>query len=625
MNARVRRAPSLLFSLAIALAPFPAWGQTARVILPASGRVTAPAVPLLSTVLSPSPLLSPAPLLSALLAPSLGTPAVAPAPVVAAMPRAIPSAMAHAVLRAAPLAAPVVGDGLFRPAPPEFTGRSGAGLDQSFREHAAERGFEFGARAPAGAEGAGQAPLEAAGESRPKRSEPPAPAKAARKPLPLSTALWIILGNVAFIQFGVELMSLAVPQYALGVFGYAAMSAVSAASSVGMAAGSLLGSWGSDRFGPERTYLGALAARVAATTALAGLFAAGALPAAALVGLFALDFVMHSANYVALDTLAPRWMGGDTAKLNRFGMLRQISVDGTGVLGPLAAGLAIAFWGFGSVFWAYPALLAASAVSGYFALRGRSSAAPVPRAELTKSAGWKETFSAIARTPALRWSVLGYALITVVMMSLYFLAGPAFGAAAAAASGASAAQITSVMTGLFAGGGIIGALLLGRMTGRIEKAAAGVPAEGREAFMGRMLMRRMGMTLALMGAAILSFWALLGTAPLVTFSVFGTAVPIFAAQLLMLPLGAAWAAPTVGLMTVLQTQTADNAKAKAAGVNRFLAMFASFAFSLALGGLFSSLAGAAGFVAFAAIMTAFAVATAFVGWRLFLAGREPRK
>jgi len=621
MHARARRAPPLLLSLAIALAPFPAWGQTARIFLPASGRAAAPAAAILTgAALSPSPLLAPA--LTPGLTPALVPLAAAPAPLAAAIPHAIP----HALLRTTPLAAPVVGDGLFRPSPPEFRGRTGAELDQSVREHAAERGFEFGANAPAGAEGEGQAPLEAAGKGGADRSAgPPAPAKPARKPLPLSTALWIILGNVAFTQLGIELMSLAVPQYALGVFGYATMSAVSAASSVGMAAGSLLGSWGSDRFGPERTYLGALAARVAATAALAGLYAAGALPAAALVGLFALDFVMHSANNVALDTLTPRWMGGDTAKVNRFGMLRQIAVDGAGVLGPLAAGFAIAFSGYGSVFWAYPALLAASAVSGFFALRGRASAAPTPRAFLTKSAGWRETFRTIFRTPALRWSVLGYALIMVVMMSLYFLAGPAFGAAAAAASGASAAQITSVMTGLFAGGGIIGALLLGRMTGRIEKAAAGLPADGREAFMGRMLMRRMGMTLALMGAAILSFWALLGTAPLVTFAVFGAAVPLYAAQLLMLPLGAAWAIPTVGLMTILQTQTSDGAKAKAAGINRFLAMFASFAFSLALGGLFSSLAGSAGFVAFAAIMTAFALATAFVGWRLFLAGREARK
>ena len=114
----------------------------------------------------------------------------------------------------------------------------------------------------------------------------------------------------------------------------------------------------------------------------------------------------------------------------------------------------------------------------------------------------------------------------------------------------------------------------------------------------------------------------IGTAPLAVFSVFGLSVPLYLAQLLMIPLGAAWAVPTVGLVTILQSQTSAGAKAKAAGINRFLAMLASFAFSLALGGLFSGLAGTAGFVALAGIMTAFAAATLFAGWRLARSGRE---
>ncbi len=617
---------SLIVSLVVVLAPWPAWAQTARIVAPIGGNSASAAAAIAAPLSSaPSALLSPS--LATLSAPSLQA-AGAPVPLDLSAARLAPSALRAEglpVISAAVRGKTVVMVGT-KSSRPAFPRRSGAELEEFIREHAVGRGFEFGANAPAGADGAGLPPLAAEGKDKPEhRAEPPAAGAAARKPLPLSTALWVILGNVAFIQFGVEIMSLAVPHYALSVFGYATMAAISAASSVALAAGSLLGSWGSDRFGPERTYVGSLVASVAATAALAGLYAAGALPAAALVGLFAFDFVMHYANYVALDTLAPRWLGGDTARLNRFGVLRQIAIDGTGVLGPLGAGLAIAFWGFGSVFWAYPALLAASAVSGFFALRGRMSAAAAPRPVQLKAAGWRETFRTITRTPSLRWSVLGYGLINVVMMSLYFLAGPAFGAVAAAASGVSAAQITSVMTGLFAGGGIIGSLLLGRMTTGIEKAAAGLPAGDRETFMARSLMRRMGATLALMGVAILSFWALLGTAPLITFTVFGAAVPLYAAQLLMLPLGAAWAVPTVGLMTLLQTQTSDGSKAKAMGINRFLAMFASFVFSLALGGLFSSLAGSAGFVVFAAIMTAFAIATAFVGWRLALAGREARK
>ena len=78
----------------------------------------------------------------------------------------------------------------------------------------------------------------------------------------------------------------------------------------------------------------------------------------------------------------------------------------------------------------------------------------------------------------------------------------------------------------------------------------------------------------------------------------------------------------MGQVTILQSQASAGAKAKGAGINRVLAMFASFVFSIALGGMFSGLLGASGFVALAAIMSVFAAATIVVGWRLARSGRE---
>ncbi|MEQ1920297.1 MAG: hypothetical protein ABL955_13990, partial [Elusimicrobiota bacterium] len=448
----------------------------------------------------------------------------------------------------------------------EFTKGSGAVLDEAIRSHAIDRGFDLGTNVATGALAAGAARLTAASIGKTgSREEPPA-AKGPIRLLPLSSSLWLILGNVALVQLGVEAMSLAVPQYALGVFGYGTMAAVSAASSIALAAGSLLGSWSSDKLGPERTYIGTLGARVAVAATLAVLYATGILPAAALVGLFAADFLLHYMNTVALDALAPRWLGDDAVRLNRFGVRRQIAIDAAGFLGPLGAGMAIALWSYGSVFWAYPVLFVLSTIGGLFALRSLSTGFSMSRRYLMKADGWRETLRLIASTPALRWSVLGFALVTVVMMSLYFLAGPAFGAAAAAASGGSAAQITSVMTGLFAAGGVVGSLLQLRLTSRIEREGALLPAESREAHKARAMQRQMGWSLAAMGLAILSFWALLATAPLAVLPIFGFTVPIYLVQLLMLPLGAAWAIPTVGLVTILQSQTAAGAKAKVAGV-----------------------------------------------------------
>lgn len=635
MRSRVRRATALAISLCVLLAPWPAWAQAARVAvpLPATGSSAAGAsivrplgavssllfAPALAPLSAPSlqVLAAPVPLPSAAAGVSA---APEPSAVFAAL-KVIPTAVrgAKASVPVRPVAAAPALPGR---ASPEFARGMRASLAEDVREHALVRGFEFGASPAAGAFGAGGVRLLAPSASEPVRPAGPPAAKTPSRGRSLSSSLWFILANVALIQLGVEAMSLAVPQFALGAFGYGTMAAVSAASSIALAGGSLLGSWSSDRFGPERTYTGTLIARVAVTSALAGLYATGLLPAAALVGLFAADFVLHYMNYVSLDALAPRWLGDDAGRLNRFGVRRQIAIDAAGLLGPLAAGMAIAMWSFGAVFWAYPVLFAVSTAGGLLALRGRATRFVMVRSHLKKTDGWGETLRTIVKTPALRWSVAGFALITVVMMSLYFLAGPAFGAAAAAASGGSAAQITSVMTGLFAGGGVLGALLQLRLTKRIESRAAGFPAGSRDALKARALLRQMGWALAAMGAATLGFWALLGTAPLAVFSVFGVSVPLYLAQLLMIPLGAAWAVPTVGLVTILQSQTSAGAKAKAAGINRFLAMLASFVFSLALGGLFSGLAGTAGFVALAAIMTVFAAATFLVGWRLARAGRE---
>jgi len=598
MISPLRRTASVAISIAVALAPWPAWGQAARVVVPRSG----PVIPAGGAVVSLLPGSSPAlfaPSLSLLSAPSLQA-FNAPVPVLAAA-LIVPAALAVP----AAITVPVKTADSPRT---EFARRPGSGLDEAVRTHASDRSFEFGSNATAGTLGAGAARLSAASVEVPgRRGEPPA-AKRPIRLLPAASSLWLVLGNVALVQLGVEAMSLAVPQYALGAFGTGTMAAVSAASSIALAFGSLLGSWSSDKLGPERTYIGTLAARVAVTAALAGLYATGFLPAAALVGLFAADFVLHYMNTVSLDALAPRWLGDDAVSLNRFGVRRQIAIDAAGFLGPLGAGAAIALWSFGSVFWAYPAIFGLATAGGLIALRRLSEGFSMSRRHFMKADGWRATLRTIAATPALRWSVLGFAVVTVVMMSLYFLAGPAFGAAAAAVSGGSAAQITSVMTGLFAAGGVLGALLQLRLSRKATTAPA--------------LQRQMGWALAAFGLAALSFWALLATAPLAVFPVFGVAVPLYLVQLLMIPLGAAWAVPTVGLVTILQSQAGSGAKAKVAGVNRFTAMFASSVFSIALGGLFSGLLGASGFVALAALMSAFAAAALFVGWRLACSGRE---
>lgn len=507
--------------------------------------------------------------------------------------------------------------------------RPGTSLPEAVLEHARVRGFAFDAKSESlGAESLPRALSAASETNAPDAPQPPSP-KPAKSSKAWPAAIWTILGILTLGTIGVESLGLAVPQYAREYFGYGTMATLSAAASISLSIGSLIGGQASDKFGAERTYIASLAGRAVLIGALAVLHATGGLTAPLLVGLFAADYVLHYANYVALDTLAPRRLGADPVKLNRFGLARQVVIDGIGFGGPILAGLVIASVGYGPVFWAYPALFAVSAIAGFLSLRGKVGDAPTMRLapKPKNTAKWSAVMREMLSSPPLRMAVAGFAIINVASMSLYFMLGPAFGGAAAAASGGSAAQITSVMTGLFAGGGLLGAWVMSRLTGRIEKDASTSPEAERAARTTKALLRAMGGVAALFGATLLGFWSMLGTAPLFTLTIAGTAYPLFLSQFLMIPFGAALAVVFVGLLTIVQSMASEPAKAKAAGLMRSTAMLLSFGFSYVLGEIFSRFStdgtpGAAAFGLVAGVMTALAVASGLIGWRLFRAGRK---
>ncbi len=512
----------------------------------------------------------------------------------------------------------------------EFPAASDTALESAVLSHAQSRGFLLSAPEVSGALSSTAQRLSAAAKDKSESErEPPSasvPKTASRRPWP--AAIWVLFANLTLTQIGVEALGLAVPQYARDHFGYATLAALSSATAIALAAGSLLGGQASDKLGPERTYVATMAVRAGLIGSLAYLHSHNLMTGPLLVGLFAADYVLHYVSYVALDALAPARLGNDPVRLNRFGFYRQGIIDAVGFGGPLAAGLVVAALGYGAVFWTYMALFLVSSVGGLSILRGaRAARARGGDAGISAPAsGWLATIREIAKSPTLRWSVIGFALLNVVSLNLYFMIGPAFGAAAAAASGGTAAQITSVMTGLFAGGGILGLSLQSFLTSRLERAAQAVPEAERDAHAARAILRLMGWGMAAAGIAWISFWALLGTVPIASFSLFGLSIPLYLGQLLMLPVGAALTIPWVGLGTILQSRSSAGAKAKTAAVNRFTAMFASFGFSYVLGGLLSGLAGVgapglAAFTALAGVLTALGAAAALIGWRLIRAAR----
>ena len=466
---------------------------------------------------------------------------------------------------------------------------SASPLEAAVWSHAESRGFARGGVAPALAS---ESRRRAASLS-PAASEEPLPGGRPPSPRPGARAMDSLLALLVPVQLAVESLGLAVPQFARDEFGYAGAAALTTASALALTAGGLLGGQAVDRFGAEKTYWGSLALRAAAVAALAGLHAAGALGSTALISLFAADYALHYVNYTAVDALAPARL--PAAAIKSFGVRREAIIAAVGLAGPIAAAAALGAFGYGALFWAYPAALALSALAGRLALAGRgteASSAPRP-----KPATWREAAAAVAADPASRLAVAGWALLNAVSLSIYFLLGPAFGEFVGAAGAASAPQATSLVTGAFAGSGLLGAAVLARLD------AAGGPR----------LNRAMGLALAATGAALLAFWTL----PLATPLFFAFGAPVYPLQLLMIPLGAALAVPYVGLLAILQTRLPAAALPKAAGLNRAAAMLAALGFAWAFGAPLAALgAGAASFMLIASALTAAGALLALLGWAL---------
>ena len=239
-----------------------------------------------------------------------------------------------------------------------FAPARGDQLDDTVWSHAASRSFQSHAPVAMGIQATAAARLPAASSEQRERSHEPPSARAPKNQAPRAwpAAIWIIFANLTLTQIGVEALGLAIPQYAHAHFGYATMASVSSASAIALGLGSLLGGQVSDKLGATRTCVFALILRAGMIGALAVLHTLGLMTAPLLVGIFAADYELHYAGFVALDSIAPARLGDNAVRLNRFGFYRQGIINVVGFGAPLAAGLVIAALGYGAVFWAYRSL-----------------------------------------------------------------------------------------------------------------------------------------------------------------------------------------------------------------------------------------------------------------------------
>ena len=441
--------------------------------------------------------------------------------------------------------------------------------------------------------------------------------------------LWLFLAAFVATQFGIEALGVAIPQLAGAITSnYGVSAAVATFSTLGLAAGGLSGGWISRRFGHWGGYGATLAARALAIGAMAAFSFAGALTPVGLVALFTLDYVFLGASRTIEAVIPKRVLGSEVLKLNNFATLKNLLTDGIGMLGPVLIGLAYQAFGAASGFYwitfaAYAATFAASAVIPFLAARFAAAGAAASAGAAEEKGDLAESWRAIRGNSTLRWATMAYSVLYAFNIGIYFLVGPVFGYWASGGDLAAAGQITSLLAGLNAAGGIFSYYWTAKRNARVAAATKDLPPSEREAAR-RADTKRFTAKLTLGGAAaLLSFWTYFWAAPLVTITlpVLGFAIPIFIAQLVMLPMGFLQSASLNQLESLIQAELPDRVDEGGMSIVKFQSYAANAAISFGFGALLAALSvgvvpTAAALLALNAGITALAAGIGFIGWKL---------
>jgi MFS family permease len=551
---------ALVVASVLVFASFPAWAQIrfAPETAPLDAPAVLEAVPA-ETSLSPLPLDA-----SFAAAPGESLSALPLEPLSAGSPRL------SARLQRAPTAAPL------RAVRASERGR--APLTSRILEHAARQGFAL--QAPRAIElddlPSLEQPVRPAAPLPGLRAAPEPPKESGSQPerRAASSPAWQFLASMAFVDVGVEALSVAVPQLAEKLSGhFLSASSVSTVAFAALTVGTLLAGPIVDRLGWRKVYAGLQVGRAAGAGVLAVLYWKGALGLPALTFLFGFDFLLQGVSRVAEGVLPTLLYGSKPLEVNRFGTRFQMMIESAGIAIPAAAGFLISAQGFGAVLAAYPFLMLASAAVTALKLRLPEKAAPSAPAgaALWSKSNVKEVFGTLRKNPGLRRAAIAYGLTLALTNFIYFSIAPAYGLYAAhdhqAAASTAANLISFYGLGGFAGTGVLAALdALAR-----RKMKLFWEGDQRRAFLkGTLNWLWVG------AAAALGFWAF----------AFAPAVGAWLGYAAMLPLGVSMAGVFVQLETLIKSDAPEAVRGSVLSFIRAGALlFATVGF-VALGALF---------------------------------------
>ncbi len=393
-------------------------------------------------------------------------------------------------------------------------------LEQRVWKHAEERGFEHETAAD-GIAGSESSPAALAHSGQAPPQDPKSPPEVKKEQLSvLSGKVLGFFSTFLMVQLAVESLALAVPQMTDPLKnGFIALAGLASTSYLAYSVGSFLGGRLVQKLGLARVYRAVLSSRVLIWGAVAAIFHAhhGVMPIAPLIGLFSLDYFVHSMGRVAERTLQGEWFKASPVASNRFGTMRDFVEYGT-VFTTMGTGLVIATMGFGAIIYAAPVMFAVAAALA-FALRSLPQKLSEKSRKVPWFAGFKRLFS-----EKMKPIFLSRLLINNFVYLLYYVTGTAFGVFFAHGNMGLAAAAASALIGLLGMGANGAAVTNAKISSRIEKETEGLPAAEKSAAQGKLMAQSAAKAMKWAALAMLGGWLFVSHAALGT-----VAGPVFAA------------------------------------------------------------------------------------------------
>lgn len=310
----------------------------------------------------------------------------------------------------------------------------------------------------------------------------PKPKKPGRGLFGIAPVLVFFLAALAIENVGIEAQNLGFPPLITKVFGDVTLSAeMGMWASFADIVGSIITPPIIKKLGLKKAFLWSGGVRLVFAALTAGLLATGHITVPLLMALTALGAFAGGINYTAEKAIPAVILHQDRAGLERFKAARQGVIEVVATFIPIAAGAVVANFGFLPAVFAFPVAGAVAMVLVAMTLKMPQRAAAALALRLPEGGalptGGKDFLRSLTRGTRLLWgqaslraSFLAYAAFGLLTHLLYWIIAPAYGVLIAGPGHEEAAAlIQGWMLGLFSLGGLVASIYMMREHRRFDR------------------------------------------------------------------------------------------------------------------------------------------------------------